>query len=330
VTYSDFLRLVLVMFLWAVCFPLIVMGLELAPHFTFAALRAGLAGAVLIAIGAVLDKPLPKDWRIWGRLFLVGLGATSLGFIGMFHAAEFVSPGAATVIANTQPLMTALAAHYFLKERLHAWGVFGLVMAFGGIFLLAVPNLVSREQDGFGVGIGYLALAAVGIATANILMKRLAGRVDPIMAMGLQILLGGIPLGLMALAIEDPTETIWSLRFILSLLGLALFGTALVFWLWFSVLGRVELTLANSFSFLVSLFGLGIGVAVFDERLDGIQAVGVALTIFGVLAVCRDRGRNRSRDFSSPAPPPRRSGVNSGREGASGDHVMELPRDGRQ
>ena len=36
--------IVLVMFLWAACFPLIVAGFAYAPHLTFAALRAWLSG----------------------------------------------------------------------------------------------------------------------------------------------------------------------------------------------------------------------------------------------------------------------------------------------
>ena len=37
-------KVVVVMFLWAVCFPLITVGLELAPHLAFATLRALIAG----------------------------------------------------------------------------------------------------------------------------------------------------------------------------------------------------------------------------------------------------------------------------------------------
>lgn len=36
---------------WAASFPLITIGLDLAPHIAFAALRAGLAGVCLIALG---------------------------------------------------------------------------------------------------------------------------------------------------------------------------------------------------------------------------------------------------------------------------------------
>lgn len=292
---TDTIRLVSVMILWAICFPLIVIGLELSPHLTFAALRAGIGGAILIVVGLLLGRSLPRDWRVWIWLFVVGLGATTLGFVGMFHAAEFVSPGIATVIANTQPLMAAIAAQFLLNERLDTWRLFGLILGFGGVLLIAAPTLVSGGGGAFGAGVGYLLLAAAGITGANVVMKRLVGRVDPIMAMGVQIFLGGISLGLIALATEDPTAVEWSLRFLLVLAALAVPGTALAFWLWFSVLERVQLAKANSFSFLVSLFGLAIGVGMFDERIGGIQAVGIGVTVIGILVVCIGRDRQDAR-----------------------------------
>lgn len=44
-TPGTIARIVVVMFLWAVCFPLIVAGFAYAPHLTFATLRAFRASA---------------------------------------------------------------------------------------------------------------------------------------------------------------------------------------------------------------------------------------------------------------------------------------------
>ncbi|HAE28731.1 MULTISPECIES: hypothetical protein [Hyphomonas] len=50
----------LVMILWAACYPLIAVGLPDAPHLTFAALRALLAGGTLLAIAGVRQHQLPS------------------------------------------------------------------------------------------------------------------------------------------------------------------------------------------------------------------------------------------------------------------------------
>ncbi|MEH6412026.1 MAG: DMT family transporter, partial [Hyphomonas sp.] len=105
-----------VMVLWASCYPLITLGLDDAPHLTFAALRAVIAGTVLIAAAGLKRAPLPGTLAAWGWIILAGLSMTALGYFGMFHAADFLSPGLATVIESLQPLLASLLAIVFLRE----------------------------------------------------------------------------------------------------------------------------------------------------------------------------------------------------------------------
>jgi drug/metabolite transporter (DMT)-like permease len=107
---------VLVMFLWALCFPLISVGLAASPPMAFAALRAALSGAVLLAVAQCLGRPAIEGTSNWAGVALVGLTATGVGFFGMFYGGGRVSPGLATVIANTQPLIAGALAWGFLTN----------------------------------------------------------------------------------------------------------------------------------------------------------------------------------------------------------------------
>lgn len=284
-------KIVLAMLLWAACFPLITAGLRYAPHLTFATMRGVLAGAALMLLAIALRRPFPRGLRLWVMLVVVGFGATGLGFLGMFHAAEFVSPGLATVIANTQPLLAAALAVTLLGERLPGSGWAGLLLGFAGILVIALPQLLDGGNDGTGIGFAYIVLAAVGVTISNVAIKSIASEVDGIFAMGIQLLIGSVPLGIAAYFVEDPSAVQWTATFTLSLLGLALFGSALVYWLWFSALETVPLNLAVAFSFLVPIFGLAIGAMFFGERLSGVQYVGILLAIGGIVMVNRKRRR---------------------------------------
>jgi len=284
-TPTTVARIVLAMFLWAACFPLITAGLQYAPHLTFATMRAVLAGAVLVGLAVMLRRPFPRGWRIWAILGVVGFGATSLGFLGMFHAAEFVSPGLATVVANAQPLFAVMLGIALLGERLPKIGWIGLLIGFIGILVIALPQLTSGGKDGTAIGFSYIVLAAVGVTVSNVAIKSIAGEVDALFAMGLQMLIGSVPLAIGAFALEDPGAIQWNAVFLTSLLGLALFGSALVYWLWFSILEDVELNRAIVFSFLVPIFGLALGAMFFGERLSGLQFAGIALVILGIVFV---------------------------------------------
>jgi drug/metabolite transporter (DMT)-like permease len=275
------------MLLWAACFPLLTVGITLAPHLSFATLRAAIAGLVLVGLACALRRPFPRGFGVWTALCIMGVGATTLGFLGMFHAAEFVSPGIATVIASTQPLLAAGLAGIVLGERLQPAGKAGLFIGFIGIVVIAAPQLFSGGQDSYLTGVAYIVLAALGITVSNVMIKKVAGRIDLFMAMGLQLLIGSLPLAVIAGMTEDPTAIQWSFTFIMILLTLALFGSALVYVLWMSVLTEVPLNQANAFSFLVPIFGLTMGVLFYSETMGLLKLTGIVLAIIGVVLVTR-------------------------------------------
>ncbi len=282
------LRLVAVMALWAACFPLITVGLDLAPHMAFAAMRATVAGVFLLVLGAVSRRPVPRDVRSWALVVVVGLGATTLGFLGMFHAAEFILPGLATVLSNTQPLLAAVLAYLFLGERLRVFGKIGMLTGFGGMAVIGWAGFSGGGIEGYTLGNAYVLLAAFGVAVGNVAISGLGGRVDPLMAMGFQLLVGALPLAGLSFLTEDLTTVDWSLQFVGVLLALAVPGTAVAFWLWFEVLEEVELNRANVFTFLVPVLALVAGALFFEERLGWTHAVGTVLILAGVGLVQRD------------------------------------------
>lgn len=282
--------LLLVAFLNALCFPLITLGLTHVSHMTFATLRAVSAGLVLGVVAIMLRRPIPTDFRSWIALTLIGLGATTLAYFGMFHAAEFVSPGLATIIANCQPLIAAALAFAFLSERLRPAQYFGLAIGFLGIVVVALPQLdIRRGFDGV-IGPAFIVLAAAGLAVSNVLMKGVRHRIDPLVAMSAQLLLGAIPLAVLALALEQPFQIHFSWEFVFSLSVLALLGTALTSWLWFWVLDRLPLSQANAFTLLTPVFALLLGIGFFGEQFGLSLAFGLVLTAIGLVIVERYGG----------------------------------------
>ena len=147
--------------------------------------------------------------------------------------------------------------------------------------------MIAGESRTYLLGIGYVLLAATGVAIGNIAMKRLAGAADPIMAIGFQLTVGAAPLAVLARLSEDTSSMAWSAEFLGILVALALLGTVLSFWLWFGALKEVDLNRANAFSFLLPVFGLAIGAAFFQEHLGWSRAAGVALVLAGIVPVER-------------------------------------------
>jgi drug/metabolite transporter (DMT)-like permease len=151
---------------------------------------------------------------------------------------------------------------------------------------------------GIGNGLGdifalsYVLLAAVGLAVSYVLMKTIRSRIDPLVAMSAQLLLGALPLAILAVVTEQPSEIHFSPDFVIILVVLALPGTALSYWLWFWVLDRISLSHANAFTFLTPVLALLLGVTMFNEQIGPPLILGLLLTGIGVVIVERNsRGR---------------------------------------
>lgn len=276
---------ILVMFFWAICFPLINIGLTFAPPMSFATLRGLLSGGALLLIAEALRLPGIENTRDWVSITFVGLTATSLGFFGMFYGGGLVSPGLATVIANTQPLIAAVLAWWLLDEHLRPIQRLGLAVGFAGIILIGIPGMSGTTSQ--SLGLIFILVAAVGIAVSNVLLKRLAGRVDPLRAMGWQLLIGSVPLAVFASTQENISTISWSLPFVITLVVLSLIGTSAAFVLWFSLLRLASLSKLNVFTFLTPIFGLAIGYVFFAEQIHPIALAGIGLSLLGIYWVSR-------------------------------------------
>ncbi len=298
ISARDMTQILVVIVLWAICYPLITTGLAAFPPFHFAALRSLLAGVCLLAAGIMLKRPLVPARGTWLSLAIVSLTFTTLGFAGMFLAGERVTPGLATVIANAQPLLAALLGYFVLTERFTGVKGLALLVGFVGIVLIAVPGLFEQSANSTPVGIGLVLTGATGVAIGNVLLKRIASQVDPLMAMAWILLLGAIPLLAAAAGYEQSALIDWNISSVFTLVVLSVFGTAFAFVLWLDVLRRAELNLLNTYSFLAPVFALLIGIAFYNERLLEIEWFGVAVVVLAVFLA----SRTNSVPSSAPAP----------------------------
>lgn len=276
--------------LWALCYPLVTTAVEFAPPLYTGALRALLAGLVLVALSLPLGRPRPRGAE-WLAVVAIGASSTGLGFGGMFLAGGRVSPGLATVVANSQPLLAALIAYFALRERLTGRQAIGMAVAFIGIALIASKALEPADSTGLSLaGILFVLLGAIGVALGNVVMRKFADRLDALTATGYQLLIGSMLLFLGAFATESSDQIRCTPSFLLTLAGLAIPGTAVAFALWFSLLERVPLNVVNVFSFLTPVFALAIAAGFYDERLTRLQILGACLILGGAWISARARG----------------------------------------
>ena len=227
-------RMIWITAAWGACFVAIEWGLRDAPVLWYAALRALLAGAALVALGATQRRPAPAAARDWAWITVLGLVNVTVAFAAMFAGVDTGATGTAAVFANAQPLLILVPAWWLYGEKLSARTSAALGLGFIGLVLVAVPG-------GGGSGAVLSLVSAAAVTAGTLLSRRLRG-VDVVVFTGWHLLVGGAALAVVAAVAEGPAVIVWTPRFVLALLFLALVGTAATTVAWFAEARRSRLT----------------------------------------------------------------------------------------
>lgn len=275
------LRMLGITFAWGTCFLFIRWGLRDAPIVWFAALRALLAGAVLLAVTRIQRRPTPRGYSAWALITVLAAVNVTLAFVAMFAGVTGLATGTASVLANAQPLLILLPAWWFYGERLSASTTVALVVGFAGLVVVALPG-------GGGRG-ALLSLGAAAAITAGTLLARQLGDLDVIAASGWHFLIGGLGLAVWASAVEGSPEIAWTPRFVAALLFVSLVGTAAAFVAWFTEAKRSRFDALTAWTFLVPVLGIGLAAAVLGERPAGWTLLGLVVVLAAMWIVVRPR-----------------------------------------
>ena len=183
--------------LWASAFPGIRAALEGFSPLGLAALRFALAGAILLALSAVIGGTPPRRADL-PRILLSGALGIAAYNIALNQGELTVSAGAASFIVNIAPIFTALFATLVLGERVGRWGWTGMAISLAGVGLIAGAE---AGESPLGWGAGLVLIAAALQALYFVLMKPLIGRYGPLQATsyavwaGAAVLLPWLPAG---------------------------------------------------------------------------------------------------------------------------------------
>ena len=251
----------------------------LGPVFTADArmLIAGVALAVWFRITG-----FDPQWRRWGRRYAVaGMINTGVPFVLYAYSALYLTAGEMAVLNATSPMWGAVFSAVFLRERLSAKGMAGLLLGVVGVALMA------RPAGGGAPLIAYAAaLAAAGCyAFIGIYLKRWApGAPAKGLAVGTQLGAGLIVLPFAAIAPPPMQPSVVVLG---SLIALGLVCGAVGYLLYFRLIIDVGATAALTVTYLTPLFAMLWGALVLSEAFTAPMLGGAALVIIGTVLVLR-------------------------------------------
>jgi len=285
-------RMLVVALAWGSCFLLLDWGARGGSALWFVTWRALISGLALVCVGVVSRRATtttmpPLSLPTWGLIGALAVLNVTAAFAAMAISIGAVSTGVASVLGNAQALLVVLPAWWLFGERPRFPEIGGVAIGFGGLMLLA-------GSAGGGRGAWLAVLAATAIAAGALLARRLDAVDVWVLGAG-QFLIGGAILAAVAAIGGESPLTGWSVHFVIAVVALALAGTALPYALWFTELRRSSITAVTSWTLLVPVVGVVLGVLVLGESLTARQIGGTALVVAAMVLVARSGRRHSAR-----------------------------------
>ena len=301
-TVRDQLLAAFVALLWGLNFLAVRIGLDHYPPFFLSALRF-----LVLALPVVLFVPRPKAPLRW--LVLYGMGFGTLQFGLLFLAIDQGMPsGQASVVVQAAAPFTMLLGAVLFKERVSRRQLGGIVLAVLGMAVIALD----RARTAALLPLLLTVLAALGWALGNVAARQARpdhplrfalwmSVVPPVPLLALSAVLEGPGTGWRALG-ESFSGDGWPGP--VSLLYIALAGSAAGSGIWTTLLKRYEAATVAPFSMLVPVVGVTTSWFFLDERLTAGAAAGSTAVVAGVLlgSVAPRQGAARRAGGTLPGP----------------------------
>ncbi len=269
---SPIRRLFLIMALtamWSPSFLFIKLAVAEISPITVAMVRVSIAAVILSLILFFRKGRLPTDLTFWIHSAAMAFFASVVPFCLFCYAEQTIESALAAILNGCSPMFTALLAHRFLpSDRLHAQKVVGISLGVVGLLLLFAPN-IAGGLNGTLYGMGAAATAAFCYAVSHVYGKKYQVGFAPFVAPTSQLLCSALMLIPLAFIYEDPLSLAMpSVKAIMGVLGLSLFGTILAFIIYYKLLDHCGPTAISMVACFFPVCGMLLGFVFLGESLS--------------------------------------------------------------
>lgn len=267
---------------WSLSFAAIKVGLDVVPPVTLAMLRVTLGASILYLWLKLKGQSLPREPRVWGLFFLIGLFGTALPFSLINWGEQHIASGLAAILVATMPLAALVLGRLFSDEVLNARRLLGVLVGFSGVVILIGPEaLLTLGQEALRQLA--VAVAAVSYAVSAIFVRKLPGA-KPLQYGAGALMASAILLIPASLYLDQPWTIDFTPKAIASVIYLGVFPTALAMLLLIVVIASRGVTFLSLNNYLIPLLGVVWG-ALFLGEIVTPQVIMALVLIFCGIAV---------------------------------------------
>ncbi|WP_426417007.1 DMT family transporter [Aestuariirhabdus sp. LZHN29] len=273
------LALLCAVLLWSSSFIALKIAFESYTPMVVIFARMVAATCCFILLLPMLGRPKYRkgDWR-----YLIAMAAFEPCLYFIFEAYALINTSAAQagMISATLPLLVALGAYLFLKEKITRLSLIGFFIAVAGSLWLSLSSPTDEQAPNPLLG-NFLELLAMACAAGyTLILKHLSSRYRPLFLTAVQALIGAI--FFFPLALLEGMPTTIAPDALMAILYLGIIVTLGAYGLFNYAVGQMPASLATSFINLLPLCTALLAMAVLGERFTLPQLLAGGVVLMGV------------------------------------------------
>lgn len=288
--------LALVTVIWGSTWLVIRDQLGVVPPSWSVAYRFLAAGIAMLAVALWRRERMMLDARGWGFAAALGLAQFCLNFNFVYRAEQHITSGLVAVLFALLVIPNALLGRIFIGQRLGRQFWAGSIVAMAGVGLLMLHELRADASATGATALGFFftGIAILSASVANVMQAGETAKRYPMAAMlGWSMLIGVAYNALFAFAtvgmpVFDPRP-----GYILGVLYLGIFGSAIAFTLYFGVIRVIGPAKAAYSGVATPVIAMLLSTLFEGYRWSLLAAAGAVLAGMGLVIALRARRPNR-------------------------------------
>lgn len=284
---SVLLAFAAVYVIWGSTYLAIRYAIETIPPFLMMGVRSILAGSVLFFWSRTSGTTITRQQ--WLPLTIVAVLFFVLGHGLLAWAQKSVASGLAAVLIASDPLWIALIESFVIKDfRLSSRQIIGLIIGFGGIVLLFLPGQTIRMNT---IGATMILFSAISWSIGAVYSRIANLPKDATLTSAIELIVGGLFLLVFAAILgelENFQVSAVSLRSLLALLYLVLFGSILTFTAYVWLLGVTSATRVATHTYVNPVIALCLGWALAGEQFTPMMMIASAVIVVSIYLVLQN------------------------------------------
>jgi drug/metabolite transporter (DMT)-like permease len=279
--------LVIVGIVWGTTYLGIRVAVESIPPWFITSIRQGIA-ALLVLVILLYKKEL--YWIGWSNLKIQLIPSILMIVIanGFTTIAEQTLPsGLTSIMSALSPVIIFIGGILFGIEKPRLKGIFGVLLGFLGVVFIFRNGLDDILDPNYKTGMLFLSIAILSWSAGTIYSKKHTHKSSNItLNLFYQFSISSIIQFVLAFVFSSNTDlTSWSIRSILAVLYLAVFGSVLAFFCYYYALKRVTAVQVSILNYVNTIIAVFLGWLLLDEVITFDFIIATGLIILGVFII---------------------------------------------